>query len=117
MVFWDHKHLKNILQLFARLVHKHISTFFETSFTQFQCGFREAIKYYYNLEQYLIALTEKWNSVVDKDRSFGTLLTDLSKAFNCLPQKLLFTNLHTYGFSVSFLQFILSYLCNRKQGI
>ena len=36
---------------------------------------------------------EKWRQRVDKGGAFGTLLTDLSKAFECLPCELFIGNL------------------------
>ena len=43
------------------------------------------------------------------------MLTDLSKAFDCLPNKLLLARLNAYGFSLSALRLICSYLFNRQQ--
>ena len=43
------------------------------------------------------------------------MLTDLSKAFDCLPHELLIAKLHAYCFSLSALRLINSYLSNRKQ--
>ena len=60
-------------------------------------------------------MLEKWKSAVDKGKSFGALLTDLSKAFGCLPHELLLAKLHAYGFSIAALRLIHSYLTNRKQ--
>ena len=57
----------------------------------------------------------KWKSAVDKEKSFGALLTNLSKVFGCLPHELLVAKLHTYGFSIVALRLIHSYLTNRKQ--
>ena len=42
-------------------------------------------------------------------------MTDYSKAFDCLPHELLIAKLHTYGFSLSALRLMYSYLSNRKQ--
>ena len=43
------------------------------------------------------------------------LFTDLSKAFDCLPHELLVAKLNVYGFSLSTLRRICSYLFNRQQ--
>ena len=42
---------------------------------------------------------------------------DLSKAFDCLPHKLLLLKLEAYGMSKSALQLIENYLTNRKQCV
>ena len=59
--------------------------FMENPFSKFQCGFRKG----YSRQQCLFAFIEKWKSAADKWKSFGALLTDLSKAFNFRPHKLL----------------------------
>ena len=46
---------------------------------------------------------------------FGTLLTDLSKAFDCLDNKLLIAKLNAYGFSLTAIKLVHDYLSNRKQ--
>ena len=51
----------------------------------------------------------------DKGNVFDALLTDLSKAFDCLDYELLTTKLNAYGFSLPALPLINSYLSNRKQ--
>ena len=79
----------------------------------FQCGFRKG----YRTQQCLIDLIEKWKSATDKGKSFGALLTDLSKAFDCLPHELLIAKLHAYGFSLAALRLVRSYFSNRKQRI
>ena len=45
----------------------------------------------------------------------GAILTDLSKAFDCLNHDLLLAKLHAYGFDNQALIFIKSYLKERKQ--
>ena len=47
----------------------------------------------------------------------GAVLTDLSKAFDCLNHELLIAKLNAYGFSRSALLFMHSYLTDRKQRV
>ena len=54
-----------------------------------------------------------WKRSVNK--LFGALLTDPSKAFDCLDHELLTAKLHAYGFSLPALRLINDYLLIRKQ--
>ena len=103
--------LKNISKVYERVMFKQIGEFMENYFSKFQLGFRKG----QITQQCLIALIEKWKSATDKGKSFGALLTDLSKAFDCLPLELLIAKLHAYGFTLAALRLVHSYLSNRKQ--
>ena len=81
--------------------------------SKYQCGFRRG----YNAQHCLIILIEKWKKSVDNGGASGALLTDLSKAFNCLPHELLIAKLDPCGFDKSSLKLIHSYLSNRKQRV
>ena len=58
---------------------------------------------------------EKFKKSLDNSRSCGALLTDLSKAFDCLNHNLLIAKLHAYGFDFLSLKYIRSYLKDRLQ--
>ena len=60
-------------------------------------------------------MLEAWKRYVDQGKFFGALLTDLSKAFDCLDHELLTVKLNAYGFSLPALRLINDYLSNRKQ--
>ena len=102
--------LKNIFKVYERVIFKQIGDFMENFFSKFQCGFRKGC----STQQCLIALIEKSKSAPDKGKSFGALLIDLSKSFDCLPHELLIAQLHAYGFSLPALRLACSYLSNRQ---
>ena len=60
-------------------------------------------------------MIEKWKKALDKKHIAGALLTDLSKAFDCLNHELLIAKLEAYGFNETSLLYIFSYLSGRKQ--
>ena len=51
---------------------------------------------------------------VGKGKDFGALLTDLSKAFDCLDHKLLTYKLNAHSLNIPALRLIHDYLSNRK---
>ena len=55
-----------------------------------QFGFRKG----YSTQYCLLVMLEKWKNAVDKGKCFGALLTDFSKAFDCLSHELLIAKLH-----------------------
>ena len=67
--------------------------------------------------QCLLVLVEKWKKSLDKGGKCGAVLTDLSKAFDCLLHDLLIAKLHAYGFEIDSLRLIYSYLVERKQRV
>ena len=87
-----------------------ISEVFENIFSQNRCGFRKG----QSLQQCLLAMLEKWKRSADSGKAFGALLTDLSKAFDCLNHELLIPKLNAYGFSIPALRLIHDSLSDRK---
>ena len=53
--------------------------------------------------------------VTDNHKAFGALLTDLSKAFDCLSHDLLIAKLHAYGLDIDSLNIPKDYLSSSKQ--
>ena len=65
--------------------------------------------------QCLLAMVEEWKRSVDSGKVFDALLTDFSKAFDCLYHELLIAKLNAYGFILLALRLIHDYLSHRKQ--
>ena len=60
-------------------------------------------------------MLEIWRKALDDKNSAGGILTDLSKAFDCLNHNLLIVKLEAYGFGINALKCIYNYLKERKQ--
>ena len=63
----------------------------------------------------LTVMIESMCKALDKGKIAAALLTDLSKAFDCILHDLLIAKMHAYGFNLGSLKLINSYLSNRKQ--
>ena len=60
-------------------------------------------------------MLEKLKIALDKGLTTGILLTDLTKAFDCISHDLLIAKLNAYGFSTKSLGLIYDYISHRKQ--
>ena len=64
-----------------------------------------------------MTMTEGWKRCPDSNGARRALLTDLSKAFDCLPHSLLIAKLHAYGFDKTSTEYLKDYLSHRKLKI
>ena len=81
-------------------------------FSKYQCGFRK----FFSIQQCLLAILEKCKRSVDNSKIFGALLTDISKAIDCLDHELLIAKPKAYRFNLTaLLKLVHDYLSNRKQ--
>ena len=60
-------------------------------------------------------MIEKWRESLDSGGNFAALLTDLSRAFDCLPHGLLIAKLHAYVLDIPSFKRLHSYLTKRGQ--
>ena len=103
--------LTSVSKIFERIIHDQILIFVEQYLSPYLCGFRKE----YSTQYCLIIMLERWKKALDNRKIAGALLTDLSKAFDCLNHELLIAKLEAYGFHHSALTYIFSYLSDRKQ--
>ena len=85
---------------------RQINEYMDVFLSRYQYGFRKG----YSTQQCFLVMLEKWRSAVDNKITFGVLLTDLSKAFDCLWHEILLAKLHAFGFSIPGLRLVYSYL-------
>ena len=91
---------------------KSISRYFEDILSKYKYGFRKEHK----AQHCLLILTEKWKQSVDHGKAFGALLTNLSKAFDCLPHSLFIAKLKAYGFDNNSLNLVNDCLSHHFQN-
>ena len=105
--------LPAISKIFEKLFFYQIDNFMETKLSMHQCGFRKG----YSAQHCLVVMLEKWRATRDKRGCSGVLLTDLSKAFDCLSHELLIAKIEAYGFDYMSVKLLHSYLTNRLQRV
>ena len=88
--------LSNLSKVFERCLYNQLSVLFDKTLSICQCRFTKG----FNAQHCLINLLDKWRQSLDQGFVFGALLTDPSKAFDCLSQKLLVAKLIAYGAKV-----------------
>ena len=105
--------LPNISKIYERCLYKQLYDYFDVIFSRNQCGFRKG----FCVVNCLLPMIEKWRESLDQGGAYGALLTDLSKAFDCLPHELIIAKLYAYGVDIPSLKLINSYLSKRRQRI
>ena len=102
--------LPTVSKIFERILYNQINAHMIEYLSPFLCGFRVG----YSTQYCLLLMLEKWKKALDKKNLAGALITDLSKAFDCLNHKLLIAKMEAYGFNKESLFYISSYLSGQK---
>ena len=79
---------------------------FNKIFLKFQCRFRKG----FGVQYCILLMIDRWKKAIGSNKVFSAILTNLSKAFDCICHDLL-----VYGLSLPALKTIQDYLLHRKQ--
>ena len=107
----------SILNVFSKIYEKYLHEDLTNHVNKIFSSFVSAYRKQYSTNHVLIRLIEEWKKWLDNKNHVGSVLMDLSKAFDCIPHDLLIAKLEAYGFSINSLTFFYSYLKRRKQNV
>ena len=105
--------LSTISKIYERTYYDQLYSFFHEVFNNMLSAYRPK----YGCQHVLIKLIEDWKLALENQENIGAIFMDLSKAFDCIPHKLLLSKLHAYGVSEEACSLIMSYLHRRKQRV
>ena len=103
--------LPTLSKIYEKIFYQQMYEYFDKLFSKHLCGFRKG----HSTQHCLLFMLEFLKKAFDNGLSTGILLTDLSKAFDCISHDLLIAKLHAYGFSRKSLHLVHDYLSERKQ--
>ena len=98
-------------KIFERQIYDQLDEYLDQYLNSLLCGFRKA----HSTQHALFRLLQEWQNELGKSGFVGTILMDLSKAYDCLPHDLLIAKFEAYRIGKSGLNLLLNYLSNRKQ--
>ena len=91
-------------KIYERYIHNCLSRHSENILSNFISAYRKT----YSSNHVLLRLIENWKKSLDNKNFVGTVLMDLSKAFDSIPHDLLVAKLYAYGLTEEAVTFIYS---------
>ena len=82
-----------LLKVYEKVIYNQLSDYSNSFLNNVLCGFRKA----HSTQHALFKLLQSWEQVLDNGGFIGTILMDLSKAYDCIPHNLLIAKLEYYG--------------------
>ena len=93
-------------KVYERIMFNQLSNHTKYFLSQILCGFRKA----HSTQHALFRLLQSWQRELDESGYVGTILMDLSKAYDCIPHQLLIAKLEAYGLHKNSLNLLADYL-------
>ena len=106
---------RSVSKVYERLFGYQLNDHF-TSENNILCNSLSGFRKGYSTQHALQVVIENWKRSLDSKGIVGTILMDLSKAYDCLPHDLLIAKLKAYGIERKGLKLIYSYLNGRKHA-
>ena len=103
--------LPNLTKIHEQLLYNQMYTYFSNFFRPYQFGFRKR----YSAQHCPLAMTEKMKEARNSNKVCAAVLTDFSKAFDCLLHDLRIAKLHAFGFDLKSSKVIYLYLNDKIQ--
>ena len=97
--------------MYERLIYNQLLEYTEKILSHVLCGFRKA----HSTQHELFKLLQSRQKELVNGDFVGTILMDLSKAYDCMPHELLIAKLKCYVTENGTLRLLLDYLTNRTQ--
>ena len=79
--------------MYEILIYNQLSEYTKSFLSHILCGFRKV----HSTQHVLFKLLQSWRKKPENEGFIGTVLMDLSKAYDCMPHKLLIAKLKCYG--------------------
>ena len=102
----------SVLSTFSKIYEQVIKEQIVLGTEQFSSPKISAYRKSYSTQNVITSLVEGWREKRDQNCLVSAVLTDLSKAFDCIPHDLLITKLAAYRFDLNALTLIFTYLKN-----
>ena len=96
-------------KIFEKCLNRQLVEHFATIISPYLSAYRRG----YSCEAVLLHLIELWRQDLDKGKTVGSVMLDLSKAFGLITHNLLLDKLRAYGLSTQSLNLIKDYLCSQ----
>ena len=85
--------LSNISKIYERCIQTQLNEYFANFLSKYQCGFPQGI----STQHCLLVMIEKLRKLRDEKGVFAAVLTNLSKAFDCISHQLLINRKQKLG--------------------
>ena len=105
--------LTALSKVFEKMYCRQLTSYFDRIFSKYLSGFRQK----YSCQSNLLRMIEEWKSALDNGNMVGSIVIDLSRAFDSLPHGLLLAKVYAYGVNIESCKLIESYLHNRHHRV